>query len=65
MIVLPVVEQQTENEYAAKLFLNGNADTGSIYNMENAANLLYGDYTDNKELTAFTALDYENFYETK
>jgi hypothetical protein len=30
-----------------------------------AANLLYDDYLNNKELIAFTALDFENFYETK
>lgn len=33
--------------------------------MELAANELYSDYTNNKELTAFTSLDFENFYEAK
>ena len=30
-----------------------------------AADMLYNDYVNDKELTAFTALDFENFYETK
>jgi hypothetical protein len=30
-----------------------------------AANELYEDYATDKELTAFTAIDFENFYETK
>ena len=30
-----------------------------------AAEMLYNDYVNDKELTAFTALDFENFYETK
>ena len=33
--------------------------------MELAAATLYDDYANNNELTAFTSLDYENFYETK
>ncbi|MBX2929477.1 MAG: hypothetical protein KF852_16725 [Saprospiraceae bacterium] len=33
--------------------------------MELAANELYGDYTNDKELTAFTSLDFEDFYETR
>lgn len=33
--------------------------------MEHAANQLYIDYVNDPELTAFTSLDYENFYETK
>jgi len=33
--------------------------------MKLAAETLYDDYTNDKELTAFTAIDYENFYETK
>jgi hypothetical protein len=69
VIVLPVSEQNKENKIenilATKSFLNGNADLGNIYDMNYAANLLYSDYANDKELTAFTALDYENFYETK
>jgi hypothetical protein len=30
-----------------------------------AADRLYDDYMNDKELTAFTALDFEDFYETK
>ena len=30
-----------------------------------AAEMLCNDYINDKELTAFTALDFENFYETK
>jgi 23S rRNA C2498 (ribose-2'-O)-methylase RlmM len=30
-----------------------------------AAETLYEDYSTDKELTAFTALDFENFYEAK
>lgn len=33
--------------------------------MERAVNELYNDYSTNKELTAFTALDLEHFYEAK
>ena len=33
--------------------------------MEVAAEKLYLDYIIDEELTAFTALDFENFYETK
>ncbi|MDQ5930074.1 MAG: hypothetical protein QG594_1857 [Bacteroidota bacterium] len=33
--------------------------------MDLAVKLLYDDYTNNEELTAFTALDFESFYETK
>ena len=33
--------------------------------MEFAANELYDDYVNEKDLTAFTSLDLENFYETK
>ncbi|MEY3415925.1 MAG: hypothetical protein RL060_36 [Bacteroidota bacterium] len=35
------------------------------HQMEWAANELYSDYVNDKELTAFTTLDLENFYETK
>ena len=30
-----------------------------------AAEVMYGDYTNDKELTAFTGLDFENFYEAR
>lgn len=33
--------------------------------LEKAVEVLYNDYKNNKNLTAFTSLDYENFYETK
>lgn len=33
--------------------------------MELAANELYDDYVNDKELTAFTSLDFEQFYETR
>ncbi|MBU3661329.1 MAG: hypothetical protein FGM14_15780 [Flavobacteriales bacterium] len=33
--------------------------------LELAANELYSDYINDKELTAFTSLDFDNFYETK
>jgi hypothetical protein len=33
--------------------------------LEKAASLLLADYTEDKNLTAFTALDGEDFYETK
>jgi hypothetical protein len=35
------------------------------HQMELAADKLYTDYVSDKELTAFTALDFEQFYETK
>ena len=34
-------------------------------NMKNAAKLLLDDYLNDKELTAFSSLDFETFYETK
>ena len=33
--------------------------------METAAAVLYSDYINDKNLTAFTSLDYERFYETR
>jgi hypothetical protein len=33
--------------------------------MELAANELYKDYVNDEQLTAFTSLDFEKFYETK
>jgi hypothetical protein len=33
--------------------------------MTRAAEMLYTDYAHNKELTAFTSLDLDNFYEAK
>jgi len=35
------------------------------HQMELAANELYEDYTNDKELTTFTFLDFENFYDTR
>jgi hypothetical protein len=35
------------------------------HQMELAANELYSDYVNDKDLTAFTSIDFENFYETK
>ena len=35
------------------------------HQMKLAAEELYDDYVNDKELTAFTSLDFENFYETK
>ncbi|HMS30752.1 MAG TPA: hypothetical protein PKD32_12940, partial [Saprospiraceae bacterium] len=35
------------------------------HQMQLAAQELYEDYVNDKELTAFTSLDFENFYETK
>ncbi len=33
--------------------------------MEMAAEALYEDYKNDKDLTAFTGIDFDNFYETK
>jgi len=35
------------------------------YSLETAADRLYADYRDDKELTAFTQLDCEDFYEPR
>jgi hypothetical protein len=35
------------------------------HQMGQAAGELYDDYTNDKQLTAFTALDFEHFYEAK
>jgi hypothetical protein len=37
-------------------------ETGTL---ENSAALMSAEYSNNKELTAFTQLDIENFYETR
>ena len=37
----------------------------SYNQMDLAVKLLYNDYAKDKELTAFTALDFQDFYETK
>jgi hypothetical protein len=37
----------------------------SSSDLERAASLLWSDYKEDKELTAFTALNGEDFYETK
>jgi hypothetical protein len=34
-------------------------------NLSKAADVLYNDYKNDKDLTDFTSLDYEEFYETK
>lgn len=36
-----------------------------VNQMNLAAESLYSEYTSNKELTAFTDIDFEEFYETK
>ena len=38
-------------------------ETGKL--LENAVDALHKDYKDNRELTAFTVLDCEKFYETR
>ena len=35
------------------------------HQMELAANELYSDYVNDKDLTAFTSLDFDTFYESK
>jgi hypothetical protein len=37
----------------------------TTYQIETTVEALYDDYLNNKELTAFTDLDLEDFYETK
>ncbi|MEO7174821.1 MAG: hypothetical protein ABIV51_03205 [Saprospiraceae bacterium] len=41
------------------------SESDEASNMEQAAELLYSDYVNDNDLTAFTALDCEDFYETK
>ena len=40
-------------------------ETQPTTTMSEAAKMLLWDYENDEELTAFTTLDYENFYETK
>jgi Cdc6-like AAA superfamily ATPase len=40
-------------------------DKGTAKRMKSAVDELYKDYEENRELTAFTVLDCENFYETR
>lgn len=39
--------------------------TEKVKTLESAVDALYGDYQNDKELTVFTQLDNESFYETK
>lgn len=57
---LPFHERLTVIEKALKT-LHESSDT----QMENAAKALLPDYKKDKNLTAFTALDFENFYEAR
>lgn len=49
-------------EFAIKSFRK---DTVKNTSLKEAAKKLQNEYETNNELTAFTSLDYQNFYETK
>ena len=57
---LPFNERLSIIEKALKT-LHESKDT----KLEKAANALMADYKTDKELTAFTAIDFENFYEAR
>ena len=57
---LPFSQRLRVIEKALKT-LNESADT----QLEQAAKVLLSDYKKDKELTAFTAIDFEKFYETR
>jgi hypothetical protein len=57
---LPFNERLSIIEKALKT-LHESKDT----QLEKAANALMADYKTDKELTAFTAIDFENFYEAR
>lgn len=57
---LPVTDRITITEKILKSIL---ADTRNI--MEHASEVLYDDYKNDKELTAFTSIDLDKFYEAK
>jgi hypothetical protein len=59
--MLPVSERILIIEQTLKTIRE--IETGKM--MENAADALLEDYKNNKELTAFTVLDCEAFYETR
>jgi len=57
---LPVTKQI----YIAEWILKTIRKRENKSEMEIAADLLYNDYATNSELTSFTQLDFEHFYET-
>jgi hypothetical protein len=58
---LPVNQRMLIVERTLKTISKGEANK----KMAKAAESLFDDYKDDKELTAFTQLDYETFYETR
>ena len=57
---LPVPQQM----YIAEMIIKTARIKESKTQMEFAAEQLYNEYTTNKELTIFTNIDFDNFYET-
>lgn len=50
--------------YIAEMIIKSMRKIESKNQMEFAAGQLYNDYATNKELTLFTNIDFDNFYET-
>ena len=57
---LPVSRQM----YIAEIIIKSVRKKESKNQMELAAEQLYNEYATNKELTVFTNIDFDNFYET-
>ena len=58
---LPITKRYYVVEETIKAIKNEQVN----HDLEFAAEKLYADYSNDKELTAFTSLDFQNFYETK
>lgn len=51
--------------YIIEMAIRSIRNAENVGNLTEAANLLYSDYSNDKNLTTFTDLDFEDFYETK
>jgi hypothetical protein len=65
--ILQVIQQLSLSKkfYVVEEIIKSIKKEETSHQMELAAEELYSDYANDKELTAFTALDFENFYEAK
>lgn len=55
----------TQKKYLVEETIKSIKKEEANHQLELAANELYDDYKNDSELTVFTSLDFENFYETK
>lgn len=62
---LPVAEKLFVAEQIFKQLREENFKSNETENRQNAAKMLLQDYKTDEDLTAFSAIDHDNFYETK